>query len=159
MRSTLSAASLVTSPESLTMRYPLGSCRYSWPKILEPNSPSPPIILKPLTAILCPDDPERTLCPVRALRAYRKHRGPIRGNLRRLILSWNNNYRKDICKSTISKRLTRAVVFTAWDSFSRRWFTKRRILCAILLKATLSGWALAGRDLGAQTDNSPRVSY
>ena len=70
-----------------------------------PGSPSPIISIKSLTSILAPDDEDRSLCPVRALRAYRKRTESFRSKRRRLLLSWNENYKDDIRRSTISRWL------------------------------------------------------
>ena len=66
-----------------------------------PGSPSPVISIKSLSSILAPDDEDCLLCPVRALRAYRKCMKSFRSKQRRL-LSWNENYKDDIRRSTIS---------------------------------------------------------
>lgn len=80
-----------------------------------PDAPSPSILIKPLSSILAPDDPDRTLCPVRALRAYRERTKGIRHNRRRLLLSWNEGYQKDIGKNTIS-RWIREVISRAYEN-------------------------------------------
>ena len=80
-----------------------------------PNSPSPSILIKPLSSILAHDDPDRTLCPVRALRAYRERTKGMRLGRRRLLLSWNERYHKDITKNTIS-RWIREVISSAYKN-------------------------------------------
>lgn len=67
-----------------------------------PDSPSPVMSIKSLTVILGLDDEDRTLCPVRSLKHYRKRTQSLRGDQRRLLLSWNENYKKDNRRSTIS---------------------------------------------------------
>ena len=74
-----------------------------------PGSPSPIISIKSLTSILVPDDEDRSLCPVRALRAYRKRTESFRSKRRRLLLSWNENYKDDIRRSTISRWLRQVI--------------------------------------------------
>ena len=78
-----------------------------------PGSPSPIISIKSLASILAPDDEERLLCPVRALRAYRKRTESFCSKQRRLLLSWNKNYKDDIRRSTISRWL-REVILAAY---------------------------------------------
>ena len=74
-----------------------------------PGSPSPVISIKSLTSILAPDDEDRLLCPVRALRAYRKRTESFRSKQRRLLLSWNETYKDDIRRSTISQWLQEVI--------------------------------------------------
>ena len=80
-----------------------------------PDSPSPSIIIKPLSSILNINDPDRTLCPVRALRYYRKRTKGFRRDRRRLLLSWNEGCKKDITKNTIS-RWIKGVIVDAYKS-------------------------------------------
>ena len=75
----------------------------------EPTSLSPSIMIRPLSSILCPDDPDRTLCPVRALRHYRRRTEHFRGGRRRLFLSWNETYTRDITKSSLSRWLSQVI--------------------------------------------------
>ena len=67
---------------------------------------SPSVLIPSLEEVVCPDDPDRVNCPVRALKGYRvrteKHRS--RGQ-RRLFLSINLNYEKDILKPTLARWL------------------------------------------------------
>ena len=51
-----------------------------------PGSPSPIVSIKSLTSILAPDDEDRLLCPVRALRAYRKRTESFRSKRSCLLL-------------------------------------------------------------------------
>ena len=75
-----------------------------------PGDPSPCLSIRPLTAILAPDDPDRKLCPVRALRRYIRFARAIRGpTQRRLFISINSDYNKDISRSTISRWLCSVV--------------------------------------------------
>ena len=75
----------------------------------DPLSPSPSIMVRPLTTILCSDDPDRSLCPVRALRYYRRRTEHFRGSRRRLFLSWNESYTRDISKSSLSRWLSQVI--------------------------------------------------
>ena len=70
-----------------------------------PCSPSPVISVRYLSSILAPYDKDRLVCPVRALQAYRKRTESLRSKWRRLLLSWNKNYRYDIRRSTVSQWL------------------------------------------------------
>ena len=71
---------------------------------------SPEISIPSLSAVLARDDADRLLCPVRALRFYlsitKSTRAP---GQRRLFLSFNTNYKRDIKVSTISRWLARVV--------------------------------------------------
>ena len=77
-----------------------------------PEDPSPSILLRSLSH-LPDDDPDRKLCPVRALRTYRKRTEPFRRTRRRLLLSHNQGYDKDISKSSVSRWLI-AVIGSAY---------------------------------------------
>ena len=109
-----------------------------------PDSPSPSILIKPLTSILAPDDPDRTLCPVRALRAYRERTKGIRRGRRRLLLSWNEGFKKDITKNTIS-RWIREVIISAYKclppdqrNFRARAHEVRALAASLAFKCTTS---------------------
>ena len=54
-----------------------------------------------LQALLCPDDTDKFLCPVRALSIYLHRTKGIRHNKRRLFISLNPNYDRDVQKGTI----------------------------------------------------------
>ena len=72
-----------------------------------PGEPSPVIFIKPLSSILCPDDEDRLLCPVRALRLYRRRSKPLRAvSQRRLFISLNPDYNRDVSKVTLARWLT-----------------------------------------------------
>ena len=73
------------------------------------GSPSPSVRLEALSNLLAPDDPDIALCPVRALKAYRRRTSPFRKSKRRLFVSLNPNYDKDIAVATISRWLTTTV--------------------------------------------------
>ena len=72
-----------------------------------PGVPSPVILIKFLSSILCPDDEDCLLCPVRALRLYRRRSNPLRAvSQRRLFISINPDYNRDISKVTLGRWLT-----------------------------------------------------
>ena len=76
---------------------------------------SPAIRIPPLTAILAPDDDDRFLCPVRALKRYIRVTSPLRPRAcRKLFLSVNKNYSKDVSVNTISRWVV-AVVREAYS--------------------------------------------
>ena len=69
-----------------------------------PGSLSPVIIIPALTSILCDDDEDRFLCPVRALKQYLKRTRPFRGEShRRLFISYNPEYNSDISLQSLSR--------------------------------------------------------
>ena len=66
--------------------------------------PSPVISVPSLELIVCPDDPDRVNCPVRALKLYRNKTQRIRAHgQRRLFLSVNQDYKQDIRKPTMAR--------------------------------------------------------
>ena len=71
-----------------------------------PSDDSPSIRIPSLEVLVCPDDPDRVNCPVRALKIYKnrtdKHRSP---GQRRLFISFNLNYTKDVQKPTLARWL------------------------------------------------------
>ena len=71
-----------------------------------PCDDSPAITIPSLEVLVCPDDPDRVNCPVRALKIYRnrvnKHRSP---GQRRLFISYNLSYTKDIQKPALARWL------------------------------------------------------
>ena len=81
-----------------------------------PGSVSPTIVIPALTRILGPDDADRLLCPVRALKYYLQRTHPFRsGTHRRLLLSYNVDYTSDISLQTLSRWL-REVIKQAYSS-------------------------------------------
>ena len=82
-----------------------------------PSDPSPSIRIRPLTDFLCPDDPDRKLCPVRALKRYLKFTRSLRKSQRQLFISHNPFYGKDITSSSISRWL-KLVIKNAYASSS-----------------------------------------
>ena len=83
--------------------------RYSFlPEFLAKNRVpgflSPVIVISALTSILCEDDEDRFLCPVRALKQYLKRTRPFRGKShRRLFISYNPEYSSDISLQSLSR--------------------------------------------------------
>ena len=68
-----------------------------------PVDPSPKILIKSLANILGPDDEDLFLCPVRALREYRRRTSTMRTSQRGLFLSLRETYKKDISRSAIAR--------------------------------------------------------
>ena len=56
-----------------------------------------------LTTILDHNDDYRFLCPVRSLKEYLSRTAPLRLSQRRLFVSQNPKYTKDISKATVSR--------------------------------------------------------
>ena len=73
-----------------------------------PQAPSPVIRIPPLTPF-CPDDDDSKLCPVRALRRYMHFTKSFRDGKRKLFVSHNPSYKKDIISSTVSGWLRRVI--------------------------------------------------
>ena len=79
------------------------------------SDPSPSVRIPTLTSILAPDDEDRRLCPVRALNRYLTVTSPSRpASCRRLFLSVNPNFGKDVSKNTVARWL-RDVVRMAYS--------------------------------------------
>ncbi|XP_076452690.1 uncharacterized protein LOC143288227 [Babylonia areolata] len=68
----------------------------------DPKVPSPSLRVRPLSDILAQDDEDRHLCPVRCLKYYWDRSRHRRSSQRRLLISLNENYKKDIAAGTIS---------------------------------------------------------
>ena len=89
------------------------------PEFLAKNQPaglpSPPIFIKPLTPLLCSDDEDRTLCPVRSLLVYKRRTKHLRTPAkRRLFVSFREDKRSDITIATISRWIN-TVIKTAFS--------------------------------------------
>ena len=81
-----------------------------------PGSSSPSIRIPALTRILGPDDADRLLCPVRALKFYLDRTKVFRTQAhRRLLISYNVTYESDISLQTLSRWL-REVIKQAYQS-------------------------------------------
>ena len=82
-----------------------------------PGEKLAPIRLRPLTSILAPDDDDRSLCPVRALRTYLRRSRPLRSpQHRRLFVSFNPDFKRDITKATLSRWIA-TTIKEAYRSF------------------------------------------
>ena len=80
------------------------------------GSSSPSVSIKPLSAILCPDDEDRRLCPVRALKRYLKFTRTLRSpTQRKLFISHNPSCSKDLSKASVARwlRLTISKAYTS----------------------------------------------
>ena len=75
-----------------------------------PEDPSPKIIIQPLTNILCEDDEDRCICPVRALREYRRRTSTTRSSQKALLLSLRENRTKDISRSSLARWVKQVIV-------------------------------------------------
>ena len=70
----------------------------------------PPVIIKSLENILCEDDEDRTLCPVRALKIYKRRTTHLRSpNKLRLFVSVREDITRDISVATISRWLRNVI--------------------------------------------------
>ena len=68
-----------------------------------PGSPSPSLTIPPLVDPSVDFSPEVSLCPVRTLKRYRQLTKPLRAGRRKLLLSFNPTYRKDITVASVSR--------------------------------------------------------
>ena len=73
-----------------------------------PQAPSPIVRVPPLVPF-CPDDEDAKLCPVRALRRYIHFTKTLRVGKRKLFISHNPSYKKDIIASTLSGWLRKVI--------------------------------------------------
>ena len=78
---------------------------------------SRPFSITSISNLLNDDDADNLLCPVRALKQYLKRTASFRNNKRRLFISVNPGYDRDITKSTIS-RWIKNVIILAYDHHS-----------------------------------------
>lgn len=75
-----------------------------------PGSNLQPVCIKPLSPLLESDDVSLLLCPVRALSIYLKRSRPLRQpGLRRLFVSVNTQYKKDVTKNTLAGRVVKTI--------------------------------------------------
>ena len=79
-----------------------------------PSDPSPVIRILPLTDV---DDLDRKLCPVRSLKHYVSSTREIRKAQRKLFISYNPSYPKDITSASISRWL-RCTIKNAYEHMS-----------------------------------------
>jgi hypothetical protein len=76
-----------------------------------PGFPSPVLRIRSLAGFLTEGDADSCLCPVRSLRLYLdRTRSRRSAPLRRLFLSLNEDYRKDVSAGTISRWISDTVV-------------------------------------------------
>ena len=75
-----------------------------------PEDHSPKILIQPLTNILCEDDEDRCICPVRALREYRRRTTPNRSSQKGLFLSLREGRTKDISRSSLARWVKQVIV-------------------------------------------------
>jgi hypothetical protein len=69
-----------------------------------PGDRSPSIIIRSLAGIVSPDEPDFLNCPVRALKFYRRRTRRVRSiRQRKLFISMNLSYKKDISVRTLSR--------------------------------------------------------
>ena len=90
------------------------------PEFLAKNQPSSvqakPILIRRLASLLCPDDEDITLCPVRALKMYLKRTKFLRTPAkRRLFVSFREDKRSDISSPSIS-RWIKSVIQSAYST-------------------------------------------
>ena len=71
---------------------------------------SKPFSITSISNLLNDDDADNLLCPVRALRHYLSRTASSRANKRRLFVSLNPNYKKDISKATISRWIKNVII-------------------------------------------------
>ena len=67
---------------------------------------SKPVVIQALAPTLEHDDPDRFLCPVRALRVYLDRTRSFRASKRSLFVSLNPKYQSDISRQTLARWLT-----------------------------------------------------
>lgn len=68
-----------------------------------PLDPSPVVSIRRLSDVISASEPDCLNCPVRALSRYVRFASNLRVSQRRLFISVNNDYHKDISKSTLSR--------------------------------------------------------
>jgi hypothetical protein len=80
-------------------------------KTQKPSDQTVATTIRPLTDLLGPDDDDRHLCPVKFLKAYisrvKRFRSP---NQKRLFISFNPGYEKDVTRATLSRWISTTVV-------------------------------------------------
>ena len=112
-----------------------------------------PLTIPGLKALLCPEDADRLLCPIRALLYYLDRTKDHRQDKRRLFLSLNSKHKKDIQKGTIA-RWIRTLIHLAYSqcASSLTPISTR----AHETRAIASSMAVA---LGASLENVMRTAY
>ncbi|KAL8590051.1 hypothetical protein ACOMHN_034282 [Nucella lapillus] len=74
-----------------------------------PGSPSPAIIIRPLSTIVDKSEPDITLCPVRAVKYYWDRTRSLRTTQRRFFISLRAGRSKDISAATISRWISQTI--------------------------------------------------
>ena len=81
-----------------------------------PGQMSPSVSVRPLTHLLDSGEPETVYCPVRALKLYRRRARNIRSSQRKLFISYNEAYSKDISATSLS-RWFKSLIIGAYKRF------------------------------------------
>jgi hypothetical protein len=76
------------------------------------SDPSREFSIRALCQHVQDDDPERLLCPVRALRIYLQRTNEVRGERLKLFISYCSNHSKEIGVNTISRWLRETIKLT-----------------------------------------------
>jgi len=71
---------------------------------------SQPVVIPSLSSILGPDDEDLALCPVAILRVYLRRTALLRVNQRRLFISFNPKYKRDVRKATLQRWLRTGIL-------------------------------------------------
>lgn len=90
------SVSIQTVPEFLPKNLPLGGR-------------APPVRIKALSPVLNKDDDDSKLCPVRALKCYLLKSKSRRVAQRRLFISVNDSYERDISAASVSRWISQTV--------------------------------------------------
>jgi hypothetical protein len=97
-----------------------------------PDQPHKPLVIHSLKKVGSLDEVDITLCPVRALEVYLKRSKSIRSSgLRRLFVSLNANYEKDISKATLARWVVETIKLAYSKAGSTPLSTKPHELRAI----------------------------
>ena len=75
-----------------------------------PGTLASPLTIPPLVDMASVQPSDVTLCPVRALKRYREVTRSMRGDRRKLLLSFNTSYHKDISVATISRWIRQVII-------------------------------------------------
>ena len=107
-----------------------------------PSDSSKDILIPAIRDYLGPDlqnTKDGTLCPVRAIKHYRKRTKPFRGSKRLLFLSMQRNREPDIAPATISSYIKQTIQFAYSDKVNRPKGVK-----AHQVRSAASSWAFTG---------------
>ena len=84
-----------------------------------PGDSSPPILIKPLNKAVDPQEEDISICPVRALKEYRRRTDPIRSPRQRaLFISVNPAHDSDLSRASISRWL-KNLICSAYKALAR----------------------------------------